>query len=141
MRSFEFFLELLELFRAEGGTISSEFRLLRPIQASFISVTVCTEKRPSSSTTIPCLALSSSTRQHVSRFYFLSLFLIFIPIVLHTVNGRLNNHHLASTLVRWRPREENDPPFQQPTQRRLRLPLPPLLGSRTAEEAERKLRQ
>lgn len=46
VRSFEFLLELLQLFRAERGAISPEFRLLRPVQAPFVPVTVCAEKPP-----------------------------------------------------------------------------------------------
>ena len=46
VRSFEFLLELLQLFRAERRTIPPEFRLLRPVQASFVPVAVCAEKPP-----------------------------------------------------------------------------------------------
>lgn len=46
MRSFELLLELLELFRAERGAIPPELGLLRPVQAAFVPVAVCAEKRP-----------------------------------------------------------------------------------------------
>lgn len=42
MRSLEFLLELLELLRAESRAVAPELWLLRTVQASVISVAICT---------------------------------------------------------------------------------------------------